>query len=144
MLTTLDVALSARLSVATACKALMPTIGSSQANRYGATLASPNRRPSAKNSTLLIEPSGSEAVACKMMALVLTPKVDPEVGWVKLTVGGAFEEATVSTASVLLARPYGFVTTTEYPPAWLTWTSFSTKTSPVAPASGSFSLKYHW
>jgi hypothetical protein len=88
-LTAVDVVLEFLLSVALAVSEYEPGPAFDQVKRNGAAVTAPSREPLAKNSTLLIVPSGSVAFAViEMVAGAVN--VLPFVGEVILTVGGVF------------------------------------------------------
>src|SRR5687767_2334900 len=82
-----------KLSVAAAVSTRMPAAALVHKNGYGLVVSSARRRPSAKNSTLLIPPSGSLASAWSRM-LVGSTKDAPSSGDTREIVGGLFVAST--------------------------------------------------
>ncbi|MNN07343.1 hypothetical protein D3C81_1201670 [compost metagenome] len=78
--------LALRLSVATAVSRWLPLGALRQSRRYGARVSTPSDTPPLKNSTLLMLPSLSEALAVMVMALPAV-NVEPGAGEVRLMRG---------------------------------------------------------
>src|SRR5918993_2480673 len=98
MVTAVDVVVAFSLSVTFTVNVCVPTLALLKAKLYGLEISSPNLVAPSKNSTRVIEPLASDAVAVTVIA---EPCAKDELlaGAVILPTGNVFEVATCTTGT---------------------------------------------